>query len=168
MVCKKFRAFISARTLIQKIQRTQRVTRALHKQDGCSQSAQNFVAEFCAIAHGAQRISKANQAVHFFLQRQVTPNPAAHALADQNFFLCLVFPVDGFESRSQATLVDAPRSIAAMDRAVSARRVCSRNRKFRRRPFQPKAASNFASTDATKARQPLEQKELTVSCSRPF
>jgi hypothetical protein len=66
----------------QKIQRTQRVTRALHKQDGRSQRAQNLIAEFCAIAHGAERISKANQAVHIFLQRQVTPNPAAHALPD--------------------------------------------------------------------------------------
>ena len=68
--------------LFQEIQRTQRVARALHKQDGRSQSTQNLVAKFCPIAHGAKRITKANQAIHFFLERHMTSDPAAHAFAD--------------------------------------------------------------------------------------
>src|SRR5207249_2093322 len=78
-----------------------------------------------------------------------------------SFRLGLSSPVD--VSRAQlATLFDAPRSIAAIDRAVFVPHPCSRNRTSRRRRFQPKAASNFASTDATKARQPLEQRELNA------
>ena len=68
---------------LQQIQRTQRVARALHKEDGRSQRAQNFVAKFCAIAHGAKRIAKTNQAVDFFLERHVTSDTAAHAFADE-------------------------------------------------------------------------------------
>ena len=51
---------------LQQIQRTQRVARALHKEDGRGQRTQNFVAKFCAITQGAKRISKTNQAVDFF------------------------------------------------------------------------------------------------------
>ena len=42
------RCFHLSPDAFQKVQRTQRVTRALHKQNGCSQSAQNFVTKSCA------------------------------------------------------------------------------------------------------------------------
>src|SRR5258707_7807987 len=73
---------------LQKIQRTQRVARSLHKQDRRSQRAQNFVANFCAIAHGAERIAKTNQAFEFFLERHVTSDTAAHAFADEQEAWC--------------------------------------------------------------------------------
>jgi hypothetical protein len=79
----KVRRFHFGSDALQQIQRTQRIARALNKQDRRSQRTQNFVAKFCAIAHGAKRISEANQAVHFFLERHVTSNPAAHAFADE-------------------------------------------------------------------------------------
>ncbi len=68
----------------EQIERTKRIARALDKEDRRAQSAQNFVAKFCAIAHRAERISKANDRVYFLLQRNVTSDPPAHALADQN------------------------------------------------------------------------------------
>ena len=77
--------------LLKEIQRTQRVARALHKQDGRSKRAQNLVSKFCAVAHSAERIAKANQAVYFLLERQMTSDPAAHALADQDCPVWLMF-----------------------------------------------------------------------------
>ena len=68
----------------EQIERTKRIARALDKEDRRAQSAQNFVAKFCPIAHRAERISKANERVYFFLQRDVTSDPPAHALADQD------------------------------------------------------------------------------------
>ena len=73
---------------LQQIQRTKRVARALHKEDGRSQRAQNFVPNFCAITHGAKRIAKTNQDVDFFLERHVTSNPAAHAFPDKQETRC--------------------------------------------------------------------------------
>ena len=70
--------------LLQEIQRTKRVARALHKQDRRIESAQHFIAQFCSIAHRAKRIPKTNESVHFFLQRGVTSNTSAHAFADQD------------------------------------------------------------------------------------
>src|SRR4029077_12016293 len=72
--------FHLASNALQQIQRTQRVACALHKQDRRSQRAQNFVANFCAITHGAKRIAKTDQAVDFSLERHVTSNTSAHAL----------------------------------------------------------------------------------------
>jgi len=68
--------------LLKEIQRTQRVARALHKQDGRSKRAQNLVSKFCPITHGAKWITKANQAIYFLLERHVTSDPPAHAFAD--------------------------------------------------------------------------------------
>ena len=68
----------------EQIERTKRIARALDEEDRRAQSAQNFVAKFGAITHRAKRISKANERIDFFLQRDVTPDSPAHALADQN------------------------------------------------------------------------------------
>jgi hypothetical protein len=51
------------------------------------------VAKFCAIAHGAKRIAKANQAIDLFLERHVTSNPAAHAFSDEEKARCWFFPI---------------------------------------------------------------------------
>src|SRR6266436_2086607 len=75
-------------------------------------------------------------------------------------------PVDVFRARL-AKLSDAPRSIAAIDLAVCAPRACNRSRKARPRRSRTNAVSNFASTDATKAHPPLEQKESNAG-SREF
>src|SRR5438876_9871626 len=75
-------------------------------------------------------------------------------------------PVDVFRARL-AKLSDAPRSIAAIDLAVCAPRACNRSRKSRPRRSRTNAVSNFASTDATKAHPPLEQKESNAG-SREF
>jgi len=80
---KVWRLHVCAYTL-EEIQRAKRIARALHKQDRRGQSAQNFIAEFCSIAHRAKRIPKTNESVHFFLQRGVTSNTSAHAFADQD------------------------------------------------------------------------------------
>src|SRR6266404_9314068 len=69
---------------LKKIQGTKRVARALHKQDRRSQSPQDFVSQLCVVAHGAQRIAKANETVHFFFERNMTANTPAHAFADED------------------------------------------------------------------------------------
>src|SRR5260370_36403848 len=51
---------------LKKVQRTKRIACALDKQDRRCQSTQNFVAQFRSVAHRAERITKTNQAVHFF------------------------------------------------------------------------------------------------------
>jgi hypothetical protein len=48
------------------------------------QGAQNFVAKFCWVSRSAQRISKANEAVHLFFQGNMTSDTATHTLADQD------------------------------------------------------------------------------------
>ncbi len=70
---------------LKEIEWTKRISCSLHEQDWCLQGAQNFVAKFCAIPGRAERVSKTNQGVHFFLQRNMTPDPAAHALAYQDY-----------------------------------------------------------------------------------
>jgi hypothetical protein len=70
--------------LLKEIQGTKRIARALHKQDWRIQRSQNFVPEFFPIAHRAKRISETNKRVHFFFERHMTPDPATHALADQD------------------------------------------------------------------------------------
>src|SRR6266480_7792682 len=75
-------------------------------------------------------------------------------------------PVDIFRVRL-ATLFDAQRSIAAMDRAVFAPRACSRSRKSPQHQSPTNAVSNFASTDAKKVHPPLEQKQSNAG-SREF
>ena len=69
---------------LQKIQRTQRIAGALHKENGRGQGAQDFIAEFCAVAHRAERVSKTNESVHFFSKRHVASNTPAHAFANQD------------------------------------------------------------------------------------
>src|SRR4029077_1545222 len=69
---------------LEEIQRAKRIARALHKQDWRGQSAQNFIAEFCPVAHGAERIAKTNEPIHFFFERDVTADASAHAFADQD------------------------------------------------------------------------------------
>src|SRR6266581_4368516 len=64
-------------------------------------------------------------------------------------------------------LSDAPRRVAATDRAVSAPRACNRSRKSRPHRCRTNAVSNFASTDAKKVHPPLEQKESNAG-SREF
>src|SRR6267143_1039318 len=51
-----------------------------------------------------------------------------------------------------------------MDRGVSGPRACRRNREFRRHRSQTSDASNFASTDGTRARLRQGQIKLEVSC----
>src|SRR5437016_1445751 len=51
-----------------------------------------------------------------------------------------------------------------MDRGVSGLRACRRNREFRRHRSQTSDASNFASTDGTRARLRQGQIKLEVSC----
>src|SRR5438046_2356706 len=68
---------------LQKIQRTKRIAGALHKENGRGQGTQDFIAEFCAIARRAERVSKTNEPVHFFSKRQVASNTTAHAFAGQ-------------------------------------------------------------------------------------
>src|SRR5205809_7633555 len=75
-------------------------------------------------------------------------------------------PVDVSRARL-AKLSDAPRSIAAIDRAVCAPRACNRSRKSRPHRSRTNAVSNFASTDVKKVHPPLEQKESNAG-SREF
>ena len=77
---KVWRFHLCSHTL-QQIERSQRVACTLHKENRRSQRAQNFVAKFCAIAHGTKRIAKANKAVDLFFERYVTSNSSAHAFA---------------------------------------------------------------------------------------
>ena len=70
--------------LLKEIQRTKRIARALHKEDWRAENSQDFVPEFCAIAHRAERISQTNKCVHFFFERHMTADASAHALADQD------------------------------------------------------------------------------------
>ena len=53
-------------------------------------SLQNFISQLCAVAHGAQRIAKANETVHFFFERNMTANTSAHAFADED---CRCMPI---------------------------------------------------------------------------
>src|SRR6266404_2826287 len=80
----KVRCFHFRAHTFEKIKRTKRITRSLDKEDRRSQSAQNFVTKFCPVAHGAERISEAHDRIHLFLQRDMTTNASAHALADKN------------------------------------------------------------------------------------
>src|SRR5437867_9566946 len=70
--------------LLKEIQGTKRIPRALHKQDWRIESSQDFVPEFCAIAHRAKRISETNKRVHFFFERHMTTDAATHALANHD------------------------------------------------------------------------------------
>src|SRR6266566_745091 len=70
--------------LLKEIQGTKRIARALHKQDWRIERSQNFVPEFCAIAHRAKRIPETNKRVHFFFERYMTTDAPAHALANQD------------------------------------------------------------------------------------
>src|SRR5438876_6696860 len=70
--------------LVKEIQGTKRIARALHKQDWRIELSQNFVPEFCAIAHRAKRISETNKRVHSFFERHMTTDAPAHALANQD------------------------------------------------------------------------------------
>src|SRR5205823_3690527 len=45
---------------------------------------QHLIAQLRAITHRAKRITHANNAIHFFFQRDMTANPATHAFSDQN------------------------------------------------------------------------------------
>jgi hypothetical protein len=71
---------------LKQIQRTKRITRALHKEDRSLQGAEDFISKPCSITGPAQRISKANQGIHLFFQGNVAPDTATHALADQNYW----------------------------------------------------------------------------------
>jgi type II secretory pathway component PulJ len=70
---------------LKQIQRTKRITRALHKEDRSLQGAEDFISKPCSITGPAQRISKANQGVHLFFQGNVAPDTATHAFADENY-----------------------------------------------------------------------------------
>src|SRR6266513_3820232 len=78
---------------LQKIQRTKRIAGALHKENGRGQSAQDFIAEFCAVAHRAERVSKTDESVHFFGERHVASNTPTHAFAGQYCNGIGVFPL---------------------------------------------------------------------------
>jgi hypothetical protein len=71
---------------LKQIQRTERVARALHKEDRSLQGTEDFISKPCSITGPAQRISKANQGVHLFFQGNVAPDAATHAFADQNYW----------------------------------------------------------------------------------
>src|SRR4029077_15049704 len=70
--------------LLKEIQGTKQIARALHKQDWRIRRSQNFVPEFCPIAHRAKRISETNMRAHFFFERHMTADAATHALANQD------------------------------------------------------------------------------------
>ncbi len=80
----KVRRFHFCAHTFEKIERTKRIARSLDKEDWRSQSAENFVTKFCPVAHGAERISKTHDRIHIFLQRNVTTDASAHALANEN------------------------------------------------------------------------------------
>ena len=67
---------------VEQIERTKRIAGALTEKYWRSQIQQDLIAQFCSIAHGAKRISQTNHAGDLFLERNVTPDSAAHALAD--------------------------------------------------------------------------------------
>src|SRR6266849_11115320 len=81
---KKVRRFHFRAHIFEKIERTKWITRSLHKEDRRSQSAQNFIAKFCAITGGAKRIAETNDCIHLFLQRDMASDASAHALANEN------------------------------------------------------------------------------------
>src|SRR5437773_11831639 len=66
---------------LQKIQRIQRIAGALHKENGRGLGAQDFIAEFCAVAHRAERVSKTNVSVEFCSKRYVASSMPTHAVA---------------------------------------------------------------------------------------
>jgi len=80
---KKVRRFHFRARAFEKIERTKRIARSLDKEDWRSQSAENFITKFFLVAHGAEWISKTHDRIHLFLQRDMTSDAPAHALADQ-------------------------------------------------------------------------------------
>src|SRR4051794_13168085 len=70
--------------LLEQIERTQGVARALHKEDRCRDLAQDFVAQLCRIAAAAKRVPQTDERVHIFLEREMAADSAAHALPDQD------------------------------------------------------------------------------------
>src|SRR6266849_5327248 len=72
---KKVRRFHFRAHIFEKIERTKWITRSLHKEDRRSQSAQNFIAKFCAITGGAKRIAETNDCIH--LCEEAAPAPGA-------------------------------------------------------------------------------------------
>jgi hypothetical protein len=63
----KVRRFHLRTHTLEKIERTKRITRSLHKENRRSQSAQNFIAKFCVITGRAERIAETNDRIHLFL-----------------------------------------------------------------------------------------------------
>ena len=78
------RSFHFGADLFEKIEWTKWIARSLHEEDRSPQTAQNFITEFRAITHRAERISEADKRIYFFFRRHVAPNPSTHAFADQN------------------------------------------------------------------------------------
>ena len=80
----KVRCFHFAANALQKIQWTKGIARALYKQDRCGQGAQDFIANFCPIAHRAERVPETNKTIHSFLERHMAADTSTHAFADQD------------------------------------------------------------------------------------
>ena len=77
---------------LEKIQRTERITRPLHEKNRRCKLQQNFVAQLSRIAATAKRIAETNQTIHPFLERHVATDPSAHAFANENDRLVRLLP----------------------------------------------------------------------------
>src|SRR5215467_6734145 len=70
---------------VEQVGRTKRITCSLNKQNRRLQFAQNFIPQFCSVAHRTEWITEANQASDLLFQRNVTANPPTHAFPDQEY-----------------------------------------------------------------------------------
>ena len=68
----------------EKIQRAKRIASALYEENRCGQRAQNFIAEFCAVAHRAKRVSETNQSFDLLFERHMASDATTHAFANQD------------------------------------------------------------------------------------
>jgi hypothetical protein len=124
-MCKKFGAFISARTCSRRSKGTKRIAGALHKQDWRIESSQDFVPKFSRDRSSRTADIRDKQARP--LSPRVTHDSRrGHPCSCQSRWPIQPYAVLGPGS----TLFDVPRSVLAKDRGVCDPRACSRNRSF--------------------------------------
>lgn len=82
--------------LCQAVERTKRIARALHKQDGCAQRDQDFVAKRAALAdEGVAQTDECKSPLVRGIVCEVTTDTTAHALAYEHDRLAWVERVEG-------------------------------------------------------------------------
>jgi hypothetical protein len=70
--------------IFEQVEGTERVARALHKEDWRPQLEKHLVAKLCRITCAAKRIAEAYDCRDFLFEGEMTSDAGAHALANQN------------------------------------------------------------------------------------